>query len=65
MNRKGPNNSLTPGPAILDHLGPSARPTVDTHSPPDLGTIDDFDAFVASTRELGMEVALDLALVAI
>ena len=29
---------------------------------PDLGTIDDFDDFVAATRELGMEVALDLAL---
>jgi len=29
---------------------------------PDLGTIEDFDAFVARTRELGMEVALDLAL---
>ena len=29
---------------------------------PDLGTFDDFDAFVARTRELGMEVALDLAL---
>src|SRR6202012_2545303 len=29
---------------------------------PDLGTIDDFDAFVSRTRELGMEVALDLAL---
>ena len=28
---------------------------------PDLGTIDDFDAFVARTRELGMEVALDYA----
>ena len=29
---------------------------------PDLGTFADFDAFVARTRELGMEVALDLAL---
>src|SRR3712207_8985806 len=29
---------------------------------PDLGTIEDFDAFVARTRELGMEVALDFAL---
>jgi len=29
---------------------------------PDLGTMDDFDAFVARTRELGMEVALDFAL---
>ncbi len=29
---------------------------------PQLGTLADFDAFVARTRELGMEVALDLAL---
>jgi starch synthase (maltosyl-transferring) len=29
---------------------------------PDLGTFDDFDAFVERTRSLGMEVALDLAL---
>ena len=29
---------------------------------PDLGTLADFDAFVERTRELGMEVAIDLAL---
>src|SRR5207248_641302 len=29
---------------------------------PDLGTMEDLEAFVARTRELGMEVALDLAL---
>jgi starch synthase (maltosyl-transferring) len=29
---------------------------------PDLGTIEDFDAFVARAHELGLEVALDLAL---
>ena len=29
---------------------------------PDLGTIEDFDAFVARASELGLEVALDLAL---
>ena len=29
---------------------------------PDLGTIDDFDAFVARAGELGMEIALDYAL---
>ncbi|WP_410677063.1 alpha-1,4-glucan--maltose-1-phosphate maltosyltransferase [Amycolatopsis sp. cmx-4-68] len=29
---------------------------------PDLGTFDDFDAFVARAQELGLEVALDLAL---
>ncbi len=63
VNRKGPNNTLTPGPE-------------DTGSPwaigsrhgghdaihPELGTFEDFDAFVAHARELGLEVALDLAL---
>ena len=29
---------------------------------PDLGTFEDFDAFVARTQELGMEVAMDIAL---
>src|SRR3954462_12200526 len=63
VNRKGPNNTLTPGPhdpgspwAIgSGHGGHDA-----IH--PDLGTIEDFDAFVEETRRLGMEVALDLAL---
>jgi starch synthase (maltosyl-transferring) len=63
VNRKGPNNTL------------DAKPT-DTGSPwaigsaegghdaihPELGDEADFAAFVARTRELGMEVALDLAL---
>ncbi|MEJ7628184.1 MAG: alpha-1,4-glucan--maltose-1-phosphate maltosyltransferase [Nocardioidaceae bacterium] len=63
VNRKGPNNTLTPGPsdpgspwAIGSRLGGHDA----IH--PDLGTIDDFDAFVARAGELGMEVALDLAL---
>ena len=63
VNRKGPNNTLTPGPhdpgspwAIgSDEGGHDA-----VH--PDLGTLADFDAFVARAVELGMEVALDLAL---
>ncbi|MFW6775527.1 alpha-1,4-glucan--maltose-1-phosphate maltosyltransferase [Nocardioides sp. CPCC 205120] len=63
VNRKGPNNTLTPGPddpgspwAIGSrHGGHDA-----VH--PDLGTIDDFDAFVARAGDLGLEVALDLAL---
>jgi starch synthase (maltosyl-transferring) len=63
VNRKGPNNTL------------NAKPT-DTGSPwaigsaegghdaihPELGTEADFAAFVTRARELGMEVALDLAL---
>ena len=63
VNRKGPNNTLTPGPddpgspwAIgSDEGGHDA-----IH--PDLGTLEDFDAFVSRTIDLGMEVALDLAL---
>ena len=63
VNRKGPNNTLTPGPD--DPGSPWAIGSKDgghdaVH--PDLGTIDDFDAFVARAGELGLEVALDLAL---
>ncbi len=63
VNRKGPNNTLTPGPE--DVGSPWAIGSVEgghdaVH--PALGTIQDFDAFVARTRELDMEVALDLAL---
>ena len=63
VNRKGPNNTLTPGPddpgspwAIgSKHGGHDA-----IH--PDLGTIDDFDAFVARADALDLEVCIDLAL---
>lgn len=63
INRKGANNTLTPGPddpgspwAIgSDEGGHDA-----VH--PDLGTLADFDAFVAAADELNLEVALDLAL---
>ena len=70
VNRKGPNTPEFPGGKPHD-ISPD-----DVGSPwaigsdegghdaihPDLGTIEDFDAFVARTRELGMEVALDFAL---
>jgi starch synthase (maltosyl-transferring) len=63
INRKGPNNTLTPGPD--DPGSPWAIGSVEgghdaVH--PDLGTIADFEAFVARAAELGMEIALDLAL---
>ena len=63
VNRKGPNNTLTPGPG--DPGSPWAIGSKDgghdaVH--PDLGTLDDLDAFVARAGELGLEVALDLAL---
>ncbi len=61
--RKGRNNSLTCAPG--DPGSPYAIGSPDGgHDAihPDLGTFDDFDAFVARARELGLEVALDLAL---
>lgn len=61
--RKGRNNSTVAQPgdpgsvwAIGSHEGGHDA----IH--PDLGTIDDFDAFVARARELGLEIAMDLAL---
>ena len=63
VNRKGPNNTLTPGPS--DTGSPWAIGSKDGgHDAihPDLGDFDDFDAFVARATELGLEVALDLAL---
>ncbi|MFB4316956.1 alpha-1,4-glucan--maltose-1-phosphate maltosyltransferase [Actinomadura sp. 21ATH] len=61
--RKGPNNTLEAGP--YDPGSPWAIGGPEgghdaVH--PDLGTLDDFDAFVAYAGDLGMEVALDLAL---
>ncbi len=61
--RKGPNNTLDAGPH--DVGSPWAIGSADgghdaVH--PDLGTIEDFDAFVTRARELGLEVALDFAL---
>jgi starch synthase (maltosyl-transferring) len=63
VNRKGPNNTLTPGPH--DPGSPWAIGSAEGgHDAihPDLGGIEDFDAFVEETRRLGMEVALDFAL---
>ena len=62
-NRKGRNNTLTAEPG--DPGSPYAIGSPDGgHDAihPELGTFEDFDAFVARARELGMEVALDLAL---
>lgn len=61
--RKGRNNTMIPVPG--DPGSPWAIGSPEGgHDAlhPDLGTMEDFDAFVARTRELGMEVALDLAL---
>ncbi len=61
--RKGPNNTLTPGPS--DPGSPWAIGAAEGgHDAihPDLGDFDSFDRFVEKTRSLGMEVALDFAL---
>jgi starch synthase (maltosyl-transferring) len=61
--RKGRNNTLVA--TDFDPGSPWAIGSPDGgHDSihPDLGTFEDFDAFVGRTRELGMEVALDLAL---
>ncbi|HXR96295.1 MAG TPA: maltotransferase domain-containing protein [Terriglobales bacterium] len=62
-HRKGPNNSLTAGPgdpgspyAIGSEAG--GHDAIE----PGLGTLDDFDHFVAEAESRGMEVALDFAL---
>ncbi len=61
--RKGRNNTLNPQPGDPGSPWAIGSPEGghDTIHP-DLGTMADFDAFVERTRELGMEVALDLAL---
>ncbi len=62
-HRKGRNNTLTPvegDPGSPWAIGSPDGGHDALH--PDLGTMDDFDAFVGRTRELGMEIALDLAL---
>ncbi len=62
-NRKGRNNTLRarPGdPGSPYAIGSPEGGHDAIH--PELGTFEDFDAFVARARELGMEVALDIAL---
>ena len=62
-NRKGPNNTLTAGPNDPGSpwaIGSAEGGHKDVH--PDLGTLDDFVAFRERAEELGLEVALDLAL---
>jgi starch synthase (maltosyl-transferring) len=63
VHRKGPNNSPTAAPGDVGSpwaIGSDEGGHDAIH--PDLGTIDDFDAFVAAARSLGLEVSLDLAL---
>ncbi|MFD9101903.1 maltotransferase domain-containing protein [Streptomyces virginiae] len=61
--RKGANNTLSAGswdPGVPWAIGSTEGGHEAVH--PELGTIEDFDAFVARARELRMEIALDFAL---
>ena len=61
--RKGKNNSLEAGPKDVGSPWAIGGPEGGHDAiHPDLGTIDDFDAFVAEAERLGMEVALDFAI---
>ncbi len=62
-HRKGPNNTLGAGlndPGVPWAIGSAEGGHDAIH--PELGTFEDFDAFVQEASRLGMEVALDLAL---
>jgi len=63
VHRKGRNNSVT---AERDDVGSpwaiGSKSGGHDAVHPDLGTIKDFDVFVAAARDKGMEVAIDLAL---
>jgi starch synthase (maltosyl-transferring) len=61
--RKGPNNSLESGPDDVGSpwaIGSAEGGHTAVH--PALGTLDDFDAFVAEARHRGLEVSLDFAI---
>ena len=63
VHRKGRNNTVTAAPNDVGSpwaIGSDEGGHDAVH--PKLGTIDDFDDFVAAARDQGMEVALDLAL---
>ena len=61
--RKGKNNTLEAGPKDVGSpwaIGSKEGGHKDLH--PELGTMADFDAFVASAEKLGLEIALDFAI---
>jgi starch synthase (maltosyl-transferring) len=62
-HRKGPDNALVSRPGDVGSpwaIGDESGGHTAVH--PALGTLDDFDHFVRSANELGLEVALDYAL---
>lgn len=61
--RKGKNNSLNPTPEDVGSpwaIGSREGGHKSIH--PELGTLDDFERFVKAAKDLGLEVALDIAL---
>jgi starch synthase (maltosyl-transferring) len=61
-HRKGANNTLVAGPKDVGSPWAIGAPEGGhTAVHPDLGRIDDFDAFVAAATKAGLEVALDFA----
>ncbi|MEV8094061.1 alpha-1,4-glucan--maltose-1-phosphate maltosyltransferase [Kitasatospora sp. NPDC085879] len=61
--RKGPDNSLTAGPHDVGSPWAIGSPEGGHDAVhPDLGTLEDFDRFVAEAESLGLEIALDFAL---
>jgi starch synthase (maltosyl-transferring) len=62
-HRKGANNSLTAGPGDPGSVWAiGSAEGGHTAVNPELGTLEDFDEFVAKARALGLEVALDFAI---
>jgi starch synthase (maltosyl-transferring) len=60
--RKGPNNTLTPGPNDPGSPWAIGGPEGGHKSVhPELGTLADFDHLVEAARKLGLEIALDIA----
>lgn len=62
VNRKGPNNTLTPGdhdPGSPWAIGSAEGGHLAIH--PELGTAGDFHHFIERAAELGLEVAMDIA----
>ncbi|MET9796556.1 alpha-1,4-glucan--maltose-1-phosphate maltosyltransferase [Nocardiopsis alba] len=62
-HRKGRDNTLTAGPGDPGSVWAIGSPEGGHDAVhPDLGTLEDFDAFVAVASDHGLEIALDLAL---
>jgi starch synthase (maltosyl-transferring) len=62
-NRKGPNNSLTPGPDDVGSpyaIGSEEGGHDAIH--PELGTFEDFARLISAARDHGLEIAIDFAI---